>query len=413
MRIVRNYTASQETRNCALMLLVLFPFFPLIAIIALLLVNVTTPKIDKVVLSSLFICLALYLGLINATKEPTSDQWFYMQAYNEVPKVGFVRSLTNIYGTYFDRIHIVNVKEMGFGLVNYIGYYMTFGNYPLFVCLFTTVLYVILFYCIYLFFVGKMDAKTKILSGVFSIAFFTQFFNLTIHLQRQQIAIVVMMLALVMYVRKGRRNWFLIFSACLLHTSVILFVPFFLLGDLIRKASNRILILGMCMIAVVFISINSFGIFISNIIGDSYITSRMIHAGSSEENRMSIGLVLLLAVPMSTFSLYRLFFYKRESLRSEKVMYIIYISIIILVFTIPDNTLQYRYFMLSYVFIPFVFPQLFSTIKYSDLNIYLNIIIPCFLVLRFFFTFEDISFKYAPIENVLFSNAITLLFFRS
>ena len=46
----------------------------------------------------LMVCIAIYLGSINATKQPSGDQVNYYVAYMNVPLVGFIKSLIYIYG---------------------------------------------------------------------------------------------------------------------------------------------------------------------------------------------------------------------------------------------------------------------------------------------------------------------------
>ena len=52
---------------------------------------------------SFMVCIATYFAAINATKMPGGDQWQYWAAYMNVPKVGFIKSLTYIYGLDLDK----------------------------------------------------------------------------------------------------------------------------------------------------------------------------------------------------------------------------------------------------------------------------------------------------------------------
>ena len=81
-----------------------------------------------------FACLAAYFSSINATKVPEGDQVQYFVAYTNVPIIGFVKSLIYIYGLrYYQDSSVSAISgEVMNGIYNYIGYYLTFGQYYLF-----------------------------------------------------------------------------------------------------------------------------------------------------------------------------------------------------------------------------------------------------------------------------------------
>ena len=85
----------------------------------------------------LMACIAIYLGSINATKQPSGDQVNYYVAYMNVPVIGFLKSLIYIYGLDLlsDPGQTSISGEFMNGVYNYLGYYLTFGYYPLFAAL--------------------------------------------------------------------------------------------------------------------------------------------------------------------------------------------------------------------------------------------------------------------------------------
>lgn len=96
-----------------------------------------TPKYSDYLL--LMVCIAAYLGAINATKTPSGDQVNYFVAYENVPDIGFWKSLIFIYGTSLmdDPNRTMISAEFMNGVYNFFGYYLTFGYYPLFEFLLT------------------------------------------------------------------------------------------------------------------------------------------------------------------------------------------------------------------------------------------------------------------------------------
>lgn len=415
---MQNKIIYRESRDIQLCIVALLAFIvvPLLGVAIMLVANLGTRSISRVRLMFFFLLLACYLGAVNATKLPVSDQWHYWMAYQEVPKLGFVGSLYNIYGTDFYSVHTSALaKDMGFGLLNYVGYYLSFGCYPFFILLFSTLLYFIVFYSIYRFYVStehEWSAKKRVLSGVVLIAFFTQYFNLTIHLQRQEIAVAVMMLAIVLFVATGRINWLLTLAALSLHSSVFIFLPLFLFAKFIVRRSRKWIA---CMLGGIFVVLLALMTIAQNLLntlgGDTlFILNRLANQGETDEERMSLGLVLFLGIPMLYIALKKIFFQKNIANERERIIHLTYIVIMLFVLVTPDNVMQYRYFMLTYIFVPLSYPLLAKETPFDKAWLF---VIPAFMVFRFFITFEDIVYEYAPIEDILLSNPFSLLFYRT
>ena len=145
---MQRFAHLEETANskvAIILLFVIFFIYPLAGIVGTTFV-ILRHKSQRWLLPTLFIMLAVYMGIINATKIPESDQVQYMNAYRLVPYQTIWESLTNIYGR---TDGVGTTKEMGYGLLNLVGYYLSFGYYPLFILLFTVVLYLIYFKSIY------------------------------------------------------------------------------------------------------------------------------------------------------------------------------------------------------------------------------------------------------------------------
>lgn len=406
--------STYKNNNICVFALLTFMIFPLLGISIMLLANLSHERIDKFRLLFFFVLLACYLGVINATKIPISDQWYYWQAYKEVPKMGLEGSLHNVYSSFYFTT-ATSTKDMGFGLLNYIGYYLTLGCYPLFILVFTAILYYCLFYAIFKYFTylfNDLEAKQRILSGVVTIAFFTQFFNLTIHLQRQEIATSFIVLAMVLYIVRGQRNWLLICLAISLHTSVIMFFPIFFTVKLVEHKSKKWLVYFILCVSLVFLTLTNIAQYFLNAFNtdSSVVINRLANMGNSEEERMSMGIVLFMSLPMLYISIKRLFFQQQVQIKRERIMLLFYIVIMIFVFITPDNTMQYRFFMMTYIYIPFILPLLLKNTLYDRMWLTL---LPFIMVLRFFFTFENIAFEYASIDEIIFYNPLSLLLYRT
>ena len=223
----------KEQSKIILVALLLYCFMPLLGILWLLFFILHSGIHYRRPTYILFLLLAIYMGLINSTKVPYNDQVMYHEAFLLVPHRTLWQNMTGIYGLRLGP----TTKELSFGLLNVVGYYVSLGKYALFITLFTTTIYMLIFDSIYKWFHYLKLHKPLyyILSGIFTIAFFTQYFNLTIHLQRQMFATAVIMYALVRMVTTSKIPWWIVILAVTMHTSVGLFPPLFVFYQFSRK----------------------------------------------------------------------------------------------------------------------------------------------------------------------------------
>lgn len=406
-------TSISSYRNDKLLFLfivVVFLIMPIVGIVSSTIIVFLDRSHNKKHLFFLFILLSLYMGGINATKTPSSDQIQYMNAYLQIPNQSFIESLTNIYG---DKARST-YKEMGYGLLNFLGYYLSFGNYKLFIVEFSVLLYMLMMASIYKFFsILKIRPLTSyVISAAFILCFFSQYFNLTIHLQRQIIAVSVMLWAIVDVTIKQKVNWVIPLFAMTLHTSVALFLPFFILIYI----RNRLKIWHIFALLAIFCFIMGvlstiFSTF-STILGLSiYGIERLANVGTSPETRFDSKIVILFSLPLIYISIRELWIQRKEIRHRVNLLFIVYCFLMCFAYLNPDNTMQYRYFMMSYSFMPFILPLLFMRMrKFSQLYLFT---IPTFLILRFYFTFKDIVWDYAPVYDILLQNYIGLLLYKT
>lgn len=360
----------------------------------------------------LFVTLALYMGLINATKTPASDQINYMHAYLLVPKQTLWESLTNIYGESYALE--TSAKEIGYGMLNIVGYVTSFGSYTSFIVEFTMLLYLLYFFALDKFFkwIHLPHRGVYLVAAIFILCFFTQFFNLTIHLQRQYIASAVMIYALVDATINQKPRWWLVAVGVLLHTSVGLFLPLFFLFYIRKKLSFKILAMSILLFSSSIALMPAIFGSLMKIMGfQIYALERLTSAGLSEETRFSIVITLVFSAPnvfVAARELYRGRIQIKQRLDLVSLAYLFCFCFSVLN---PDNTMQYRYFMMSYGFMPFLLPQLFRRMDVAVNKVFL-IGVVVFFVIRFYATFEDIVFDYAPMENILLDNVLSLFMYK-
>lgn len=348
-----------------------------------------------------FFCIAAYFAAINATKMPGGDQIQYYVAYLNVPKVGFLGSLIWIYGLDIGNGATTISGEFMNGVYNYVGYYLTFGYYPLFAALLTFADYMLIFLGLYKYSQTLKNPHIPIACGVLILSFFYLFFNYTLQIQKQFLAQCIMMYVLGSYAESGKmtvRLWGIAACAVFTHASTALFIPFLAFKPL-RGRLNKTSIFVMIGMMVAFIL---FGPKYASemTMDDSTVSYSVRRFAQSEEQEdmastMVMSQVIVIALPMF-FIVFRQLWMRRKQYIDDSQAFILNIVLLLLVsitamFNMPMA--RYRYFMMLLAFMPFVYPFISSSIKIRDVSLK---ILSFIMIGWFYFQFEKIIWDYAP-----------------
>lgn len=352
-----------------------------------------------------FVCIALYFAAINATKSIDGDQFQYWVAYLNVPQVGLIGSMKNIYGYAVAMggkgADYISGEFMN-GVYNYIGYYLTFGYYPLFAALLTFVDYMLIFLGLYKFCQTLRKPHIPIVCGVLILSFFYLFFNYTLQIQKQFLAQSIMMYVLGSYALTGKMTrglWIVTACALFTHASVWLFVPFLLL----KKLHGRLTKGGLVFIGGLFALFVIFGPQLVNneelSEGSSPLTYGASRLARSEVNNdVEFGLVwsqvYVIAVPMAIIVLRKLWL-ERKTLNDTNafILNIVLLLLLTVVAMYKQPLAQYRYFMMLLAFMPFIYPFVSDSVNVR------NTFLKCLsgiMVIWFYYQFEHIVWHYAP-----------------
>lgn len=357
----------------------------------------------------LMICFAIYLGAINATKVPNGDQINYYVAYMNVPNIGFFKSLIYIYGTdYYVDSGKVNISgEFMNGVYNYLGYYLTFGYYPLFAALYTFVEYLMIYLGLYKVFRKAQMPKYPIVCGVLTLSFFYLFFQYTMQIQKQFFAQAIMMYVLGSYAEKGKMTiklWLITLCSILTHASTGLFLPFLLLKPLRGRLNKK----WMAFIALMLFAFILYGPRMAENVAaeDSGVAGYSMKRFAESEGQADLASslvmsqVLVIAVPMFLI-VFRQLWLKRHIFIDNAQAFILNITLLLLlsVASMYSKPLaQIRYFMMLLAFMPFVYPFISSNV--SKRNQWLKII-SLVMIVWFYGKFSFIVWSYAPEWQIL------------
>lgn len=357
----------------------------------------------------LMACIAIYLGSINATKQPSGDQVNYYVAYMNVPVIGFLKSLIYIYGLDLlsDPGQTSISGEFMNGVYNYLGYYLTFGYYPLFAALYTFVEYLMIYLGLYKVFRKAQMPKYPIICGVLTLSFFYLFFQYTLQIQKQFFAQAIMMYVLGSYAEKGKMTiklWLIALCSILTHASTGLFLPFLLFKPLRGRLNKK----WMAFIALMLFSFILYGPRMAENVASNnsgvagYGMKRFAESEGQADlaSELVMSQILVIAVPMFII-VFRQLWLKRHIFIDKAQAFILNITLLLLlsVASMYSKPLaQIRYFMMLLAFMPFVYPFISSIV--SKRNQWL-MMISLVMVVWFYGKFSFIVWSYASEWQIL------------
>lgn len=362
-------------------------------------------------------CIAIYMGAINATKQPSGDQVNYYVAYLNVPTLGFLKSLIYIYGTdYFVDSSSTKISgEFMNGVYNYVGYYLTFGNYSLFAAIYTFVEYLLIYLGLYKVCRKMRMPKYPIVCGVIILSFFYLFFQYTLQIQKQFFAQSIMMYVLGSYAEKGKmtlRLWLIALCSVLTHASTGLFLPFLILKPLRGRLTKKWMLFIAFMLFLFFLygPRMAEGVSSENSGVAGYGMKRLAESEGQEDlaSNLVMSQVLVIAVPMFII-VFRQLWMKRHVVIDKAQAFILNITLLLLlaVASMYSKPLaQIRYFMMLLAFMPFVYPFISSHVKVR--NQWLQLI-AFGMVVWFYTQFSFIVWNYAPEWQIVAYPPIALI----
>ena len=304
------------------------------------------------------------------------------------------------------------------GVYNYVGYYLTFGYYPLFAFIYTFVEYMLMFIGFYRFCQMLKRPHIPFVCGVLTLSFFYLFFQFTLHIQKQFFAQAIVMFVLGTYACTGKMSkglWVMMVCAVFTHASTWLFVPFLVYKPLYGHL-NRI---GLLLLAV------SFGVSIfyaphmaqsltGTGDGNSVVGYGMNRLARSEthndfqENVLVLSQILVIALPMALIILNRLWLNRKTEIQkgAEFILRIVVLLLLTVVAMSRQYLAQYRYFMMLYAFMPYVYPFISNNIKQRDKILS---VIALGMIVWFYYQFDKIVWDYAPEIDIVLKSPVWLI----
>lgn len=369
--------------------LIVFMLNNLLGIGILALYIVVNKSEDKSEYIMLFCLLALFIGMINAGKLLESDLAGYSQLFTKSGEISFWDFM------------IVKVKEPVFWIFTYIIYYLTAGNFSIYVLICSFIIYFLLYYSLYKFYL-HVKRPELVLYAVFCITFFSPFFGLSAHILRQVMATSLLLYFIVDYIFYDRNRYWILLLAVFIHSSVWFFVPLIFMRFFKKRITVTKLLVSIPIVFVVgkfYVEIFSFLTRITSAIPPiSYVFSRL--TGEIVEKDAGVGLIaFLLVVLLVAVSVYVLYFKRIEDKKLIHLYNIFLMLVFFIVLTQEQSLLSMRFYFFSYSFLPFILFYPFNVKdRLSHLLLFVGIAL---LVVKFVMFIEHGEWEYDSIGDIM------------
>lgn len=389
-------TTREALAGCVALLAFVFVLNPLLGLATCTLFVLKTES--RTATLTLIALLCLYMGAINTTKVPESDELNYLYFFTETPHYSFLQNLMGQGDT-------AQAKEFFFSIITYVSYYLLLGNKALYILMLTFFIYFFQLLAIYKMGRHYRQPVYMMVAAMVVTCFFTQYFNLTAHIIRQMLAMSMFLYSLSLQLEGRRSHWVWLVLAFFTHNAIGLLILFSIAFSYIRGRGlivvSAVLLLGFAL----GVTITDVAAFLISKLGlASYAVQRVseavVNRDGSEE--LSLGFMAMVMLPMAAIALVNLLLYRDEKHGrqvSPEIFYLVLVWSLLVLSMSYAPVFQYRFFYMLYTFLPLVVVAAFR--KGTWLSMAYCAAVAVFFVVRFYKTFDAITWTYAPADGVL------------
>ena len=395
------------SQNQILFFIFLFCLNPFLGTLSLLIVKMMINKRDTNSDFLVFLFITLFACLLQYTRIWDTNQpsdWYndgYWGLFLRVSDTSFVEYIIGAY------------KEPVWNLLNYIGYYITRGNYQIFSGAVAIATNGLLAYSIYRYWKYVKLPSVTLISMLSLLLFFTEYWGTINNLLRQFFAVSIVIYVYVGKIISGKVNWWLLIAACFIHTLAFIFLPLLIckpLYQVIKWKQMLYLIFALCIATVAINHISFFSSIFSGIDFLAYGLKRIESAGDPlDQNFLDPVAVYTTAGLMIVVCIFMNYVLKKDSTTVffTNLLFFLMLICILIVNLMPE--IMGRIYVMRFCIWPFVLP-LFM-VKYKPINTVYAWGIFIFFFTRFLVTFDDIRGCgfFHPIADLLPSTLIQYL----
>ena len=299
---------------------------------------------------------------------------------------------------------IGSFKEPIWSILNYIGYYLTSGNYYIFINSITILSTFLCCYAIFLFWKKTKTDTITLAASLALIIFFSEYLNNLNNITRQMFATSIVVYVFSVRVTKNKTLWFLLLSTCFIHTFSFIYLALFLIKPLYQRLTvknAKYLLYAFLGGGIGFLFLPFLGRLVSNVGFLAYGFNRLEKnsTGAIDETVFS-----LKPLYITTTLVIILCFY--IGFKAKQKIFIFHTNLLLvlmaacMVLASTSIGLVSRMYISRFFMFPFVLPYVFLNKKVIH-SFYVWAIF-VFFGLRFFFRFDTLNSAFFPsIDNLL------------
>ncbi len=387
------------SRKQILFFILLFCLNPFIGTLSLLIVKMIVNKRDTNSDFLIFSFITTFACLLQYTRvwDPNLPSDWYAMSY-----LGLFQQISE--ESFYEYVFKAD-KEPVWRLLNYIAYYLTGGNYKIFSGAIAITTNILLAYSIYRYWKYINAPSVTLIAMLALLLFFTEYWGQINNLLRQFFATSIIIYVYVNKIINDKINWWLLISACFIHTLAFIFIPFLICKPLYRviRWNQMLYIVLFLFIAIITINhISFFSTIFSGIDFLAYGFSRLESANNPMDKNLldpisvykTSGLMMILCIIMN-------YVLKKDerTVFFTNVLFFLMLICALIVNLMPE--IMGRIYVSRLCIWPFVLP-LFM-VKYKPVNTIYAWGIIIFFFTRFLFTFDGIRDGgfFPPITDLL------------
>lgn len=305
------------------------------------------------------------------------------------------------------------VKEPGWRIINYIGYYIFGDSYFHFANTLAMLSLFITSYAIYNYW-RYLNKSSIILVCMLSLfVFFTEYWSQLNTMLRQMFAMSLITYAMVYRVIHQKHIWWLMILACLIHTFAFIYLFLMVLPILYKKITKKgffILGIGGSILFFLLKYVSFFSVIFSDISFVSYGFNRLATAADAlDQNFLDSTAVFLTSCFIISICIYKNYYLvpdKKNIFFTNLLMIIMFVCILLTNF-MPE--IMGRIYVSRFYLFPFVLP--FLKVKSKALTYIYLISVILFFSIRFFLNFDTIRGGgfFPPITDIATYNIIDFI----
>lgn len=386
------------SQNQILFFIFLFCLNPFLGTLSLLIVKMMINKRDTNSDFLVFLFITLFACLLQYTRIWDTNQpsdWYnggYWGLFLRVSDTSFVEYIIGAY------------KEPVWNLLNYIGYYITCGNYQIFSGAVAITTNGVLSYSIYRYWKYANLPSVTLISMLSFLLFFTEYWDTINNLLRQFFAVSIVIYVYVEKIISGKVNWWLLIAACFIHTLAFIFLPLLICKPLYQVIKWKQMLYLIIALSIATVAINHISFFSSLFSGIDFLAyglKRIESAGDPFDTNFldpvavytTAGLMIVVCIFMNYV------LKKSTTVFFTNLLFFLMLICILIVNLMPE--IMGRIYVTRFCIWPFVLP-LFM-VKYKPINTVYAWGIFIFFFTRFLVTFDGIRGGgfFPPIADLL------------